>query len=576
MRNSIATLHEASDGGATCESPADLEAPAISGLLDAVVYDWDMTTDVIVWGANARDVLKEFPEDWLRTGAAFAQAEALGAGAARSSFFVSGAPGNDDAGSPYELAFALHAPTGAHFHADDIGRWWGDAAGRPLRAHGMLRLRKTVREDASQAPFAPLRLGRLSREQLISAIEVKAQVSKSQLDRFAVVAIGVDHLDSFNATFGYAAGDELLQSISEKLLTVLRSTDCFARHAGSSFIALLALSRKDNAAATASRLAERLNQGTFTVGDAPTKAVVRVGLALGAPNGRPADSLIRRAMDSLEHARTRGTLSACFDDSEAKRMRLRQEADDLASLDRAIAAGAFALAYQPIMPLSSQLPLLHEGLARFLIDDGTVAKPLAWMGLAERHGRIAAIDSLMVQAAITTLTARPELSIAVNVSPLTLRDTAFTALIRGALFSRPQIASRLIVEIVETAAILDVNAIVENFADLRAAGVRLAMDDFGAGHTSLRNLRALKADIVKIDGAFVQNIVRSSDDRFFVRELIALARRIGAKIVAEWVEDGETLSLLRRWGCDYAQGNYVGAPSFDIAREPLEAMASAV
>ena len=74
----------------------------------------------------------------------------------------------------------------------------------------------------------------------------------------------------------------------------------------------------------------------------------------------------------------------------------------------------------------------------------------------------------------------------------------------------------------------------------------------------------------------MQNIARSSDDRFFVRELIALARRIGAKIVAEWVEDGETLSLLRKWGCDYVQGNFVGAPSFDIAREPLEAMASAL
>ena len=470
MRNSFATLHPAADGGVACEPPADFEAPAISGLLDAVVYDWDMTTDAIVWGANAREVLKDFPEDWLRTGAAFAQAEALGAGAARSTFFVSGAPGSDDAGAPYELAFALHAPTGAYFQVDDIGRWWGDAAGRPLRAHGLLRLRKTFRENASQAPFAPVRLGRLTREELISAIEVKTQVAMSQLDRFAVVAIGVDHLDNFNAIFGYAAGDELLQSISQRLSNMLRSTDCFARHTGASFLALLALNGKDNAAATAGRLAERLNKGSFSVGGVPTKAIVRVGLALGAPNGRPADSMIRRAMDSLEHARAQGALSACFDESESKRLRLRQEADDLANLDRAIAAGAFALAYQPIVPLSAELPLLHEGLARLLNDDGTVAKPVAWMALAERHGRISAIDSLMVQAAITALTARLDLSIAVNVSPVTLRDPAFTALIRGALFSRPQIASRLIVEIVETAAIHDVDAIVENFAELRAVG----------------------------------------------------------------------------------------------------------
>jgi EAL domain-containing protein (putative c-di-GMP-specific phosphodiesterase class I) len=90
---------------------------------------------------------------------------------------------------------------------------------------------------------------------------------------------------------------------------------------------------------------------------------------------------------------------------------------------------------------------------------------------------------------------------------------------------------------------------------------------FGAGHASRRQLRALKPDFVKLDGAFVQNLARSSDDRFFVRELIALARRIGAKTVAEWVGDAETLSLLGKWGCDYAQGPYVGAPAFDIAWE---------
>ncbi len=575
MANATATLPPPTVGGGACDPSPDSEAPAISGLLDAVVYDWDMTTDVIAWGANVRDVLKDFPEDWLRTGAAFAQAEALGAGAARATFFVSGAPASDDAGTPYVLAFALHGPTGAYFQVDDVGRWWGDASGRPLRAHGMLRLRRAIREDGSQASFTPARLGRQTREELISAIEVKSQVAMSQRERFAVVAVGVDHLDNFNAIFGYAAGDELLQAISLRLMSMLRSTDCFARHAGASFIALLALNDKDNAASTASRLAERLNSGVFTVGGVPAKAVVRVGLALGASNGRPADSLIRRAMDSLDHARARGTLSACFDESEAKRMRLRQEADELENLDRAIGAGALALAYQPIVPLSPELPMLYEGLARLMNEDGSFAKPVSWMGLAERHGRIPAVDSLMVQTAISTLTARPELSITVNVSPVTLRDSAFTTLIRAALFSRPEIARRLIVEIVETAAIHDVDAIVENFADLRAAGVRLAMDDFGAGHTSLRTLRALKADIVKIDGAFVQNIARSSDDRFFVRELIALARRIGAKIVAEWVEDQETLALLRKWGCDYAQGNYVGAPSFEIAREPL-AMASAL
>jgi len=200
--------------------------------------------------------------------------------------------------------------------------------------------------------------------------------------------------------------------------------------------------------------------------------------------------------------------------------------------------------------------------------------PAAWLALAERRGRIAAIDQLTVRCALAKLIARPDVTLAINVSPLTLREPGFLAELRAMVTGRPSLARRLVIEITESAALHDVAALAEDFADLRAAGLRLAMDDFGAGHTSLRNLRALKADIVKIDGAFVQNLARSSDDRFYVRELIALARRIKARIVAEWVEDSETLAMLRAWGCDYAQGRFTGAPDFAIPRERADAAAA--
>jgi EAL domain-containing protein (putative c-di-GMP-specific phosphodiesterase class I) len=90
-------------------------------------------------------------------------------------------------------------------------------------------------------------------------------------------------------------------------------------------------------------------------------------------------------------------------------------------------------------------------------------------------------------------------------------------------------------------------------------GIKLAMDDFGAGHTSFRNLRQLEFDMVKIDGVFVRNIAKSADDRFFVRTLTDLAKHLGLEIVAEWVEDEETAALLREWGVDYFQGSYFGA-----------------
>ena len=123
---------------------------------------------------------------------------------------------------------------------------------------------------------------------------------------------------------------------------------------------------------------------------------------------------------------------------------------------------------------------------------------------------------------------------------------------------RPDIAERLIVEITETNIIEDVEATGRVIALCKQLGLKVAMDDFGSGHTSFRNLRELSFDLVKIDGAFVQNIVNSADDRFFVRTLIDLAHHLSLKIVAEWVQDEETAVLLREWGVDYFQGSLFG------------------
>ncbi len=120
------------------------------------------------------------------------------------------------------------------------------------------------------------------------------------------------------------------------------------------------------------------------------------------------------------------------------------------------------------------------------------------------------------------------------------------------------VASRLTIEITETCAIADLEATRRAIVAMKECGVKVAMDDFGAGHTSFRNLRNLRIDLLKIDGAFVQNLARSEDDRFFVRTLVDLARHLDIPTVAEWVEDAESAALLADWGVDYLQGHYFG------------------
>src|SRR5437870_3932615 len=126
------------------------------------------------------------------------------------------------------------------------------------------------------------------------------------------------------------------------------------------------------------------------------------------------------------------------------------------------------------------------------------------------------------------------------------------------LRAHPGVGERLTVEITETTAIQDIDETRGFVARVKDLGCRIAIDDFGAGYTSFRNLRKLGVDLVKIDGAFVQNLGRSEDDRAFVHTLIDLARRLGLDTVAEWVQDEKTATILSAWGCDFIQGALVG------------------
>src|SRR5205085_3724550 len=146
-------------------------------------------------------------------------------------------------------------------------------------------------------------------------------------------------------------------------------------------------------------------------------------------------------------------------------------------------------------------------------------------------------------------------------SPVSAIDPDWWATLTTQLRLHPSAAKRLIVEITETAAIQDIDDTRGFVARVKDLGCRIAIDDFGAGYTSFRNLRKLGVDIVKIDGAFVQNLRRSEDDRAFVQTLIDLARRLGLETVAEWVQDEETVAILSAWGCDYIQGALVGLAS---------------
>jgi EAL domain-containing protein (putative c-di-GMP-specific phosphodiesterase class I) len=161
------------------------------------------------------------------------------------------------------------------------------------------------------------------------------------------------------------------------------------------------------------------------------------------------------------------------------------------------------------------------------------------------------------------MAAVPALHASVNVSPASITDPDWWSTLGALLRANSGVAERLIVEITESMAIHDVDDTRGFVTRVKDLGCRIAIDDFGSGYTSFRNLRKLGVDVLKIDGAFVHNLMRSDDDRSFVRSLVDLARRLGLKTVAEWVQDEPSAQLLTEWGCDYLQGVLIGLGSVE-------------
>jgi EAL domain-containing protein (putative c-di-GMP-specific phosphodiesterase class I) len=216
------------------------------------------------------------------------------------------------------------------------------------------------------------------------------------------------------------------------------------------------------------------------------------------------------------------------------------------------------LAFEPVIDATTRQPAFHECLMRIRRADGTLAPTSEVIPIAERLGLVRLLDHRVLELLVNEMAAVPGLHASVNVSPTSTTDPDWWSALVAMLRAKGDVAERLIIEITESAAIHDIDDMRGFVARVKDLGCRIAIDDFGSGYTSFRNLRKLGVDILKIDGAFVQNLMQSDDDRAVVQALVGLAKRLGLKTVAEWVQDEAAAKLLTSWGCDYLQGALVG------------------
>ena len=546
--------------GKSCiaEGSATADPGAILASLDLVVYDWDLASDRLTWGPNARTTLACLPEDGLENGSDYSRFVTSDSDESRHQAVHGILAVDEGSGVPYRTVYRLASPDGTRVEVEDLGRCFAGETGKPARAHGFVRILSRSRNNGSDASGASEVFG--SRSQFKAWIDARCEQIGSVDSPFAVLMLGIVDLPTVNRRHGYDAGDEVIHAAGRRVARSLRSGDRVIRYAGGKLAIVVGLTAIDQVETAAKRIVRLINSSEFETSAGPVRVEARVGSAIAQRHGRSANLLLQRAEEAFEAAETANKSIAVYALDDTRQERLRRDRDISDLIVSALNERRVVLAFQPIRAVQPNGRAFEEALMRIRRDDGSLIYPDSIIPFAERLGLIEVIDQRVFELTLEALTVSPNRFVSMNVSSVSLRSEDFLTALEAQLGRRRALAERLTFEIVETQAIDDVEATSESLKRIKALGVRVAMDDFGSGHSSFRNLRRLGIDLVKIDGAFVQNLARSVDDRFFVRTLASLARHLNIETVAEWVEDDEAMALLTEWGVDYLQGYAVGRP----------------
>jgi EAL domain-containing protein (putative c-di-GMP-specific phosphodiesterase class I) len=232
-----------------------------------------------------------------------------------------------------------------------------------------------------------------------------------------------------------------------------------------------------------------------------------------------------------------------------------------AAVEAALRQDRLFFAYQPVVCAATGRVDYFECLLRMRDEEGGIVSGGEFITIVEELGWIGRIDRYVLEKTVQDLATDPEVRLGLNISGMTACDRPWLRSLTSLLRHRRDIAHRLVIEITETAALGDIAESARFVGSLRGAGCRVALDDFGAGHTSLRHLQILPVDIVKIDGSLVRNLRSRPQARVFLRHLIGLINGFGLTTVAECVENAEDAALLRAEGIGYLQGYHFGRPA---------------
>jgi diguanylate cyclase (GGDEF)-like protein len=375
---------------------------------------------------------------------------------------------------------------------------------------------------------------------------------------FALWLLDLDRFKEVNDSLGHGIGDELLQSVAQRVRSVIPDDDLVARLGGDEFAIVLADADEETVRAAAIRLGEQF-EVPFELSSVTLDIACSIGIALAPEHGEDNESLLRAADVALYCAKSARSGFIIYDPELSWEHRNRKPL--LADLHRALEAGEFVPHFQPKADARTRRVVGVETLLRWHHPTHGVLSPVEFLPLLDRSGVIRHVTADVVDSTLAQLVMWRdlgwELHAAVNLSMRSLHDPELPSGIAERLSFYDLPPELLELEVTEQTIMADPRRVTAVLGALKEIGVTIALDDFGTGYSSLAHLSIMPLDVLKIDQTFVRNMMTKPKDAAIVRSTIELARSLGLTTVGEGVEDGLTWSQLRTLGCDMIQGNII-------------------
>ncbi len=407
-----------------------------------------------------------------------------------------------------------------------------------------------------------------NRARLAQMLQAGMQTSRREGSLLTVCYLDLDHFKPVNDRFGHEAGDRLLLELAERMRRSLRSwaggDDVAARIGGDEFVLLLRTSTLEESRHAVERvLAQVCQPYGLGVGAGPVMVTASIGATVFPLDGADAETLLRHADHAMYGAKQAGRNGYLFFDAEHDR-RAEARFVALGRVQEALDAHEFRLYYQPKVDMRTSKVLGAEALLRWKHPEQGVISPAQFLPLIENTGLAISVGNWVLRQGIKQLAhwlrLGLDITVSINISARHLQEPLFAKHLAALLLRHESaVAHRVIIEVLETTALADIDYTCELIEECRALGVRFALDDFGTGYSTFTYLKRLPIDMLKIDRSFVTNMLSDRQDLAIVEGVIGLSQTFGCSVVAEGVETPDQAQRLIEIGCDVGQGNGIAA-----------------